>query len=235
MNTTEIISGSIPTSTFWAAAIPLTIATILLPLGATIVRFALNSPYSTRFFAASKLPQIVDLCIVTLILAVVVVHMIHWRLATDGLFVSYFQPITRYEPALVNAVLALLEALKAAEHTVQRNRRAWKWFLTFSLISLVAVVCAGLSVVDPTPATLVTPICFKIFCVIVRPLVFGDVRLKEVLGTREARAQAKEKGEKVEREDREGEERILGRRGTAAGMRIDAVGGSGVAVAGASI
>ena len=87
-----------------------------------------------------------------------------------------------FEPAIVGALLALLTGLKAAEHTVQRTYRARKWFSTFGAVSVVSLLCACLSALDTTPATLVTPICFFIFCVIMRPIVFGDKHIMEKLG-----------------------------------------------------
>ena len=87
-----------------------------------------------------------------------------------------------FEAAIVDALLALLTGLKAAEHTVQRTYRARKWFYTFGAVSVVSLLCACLSALDTTPATLVTPICFFIFCVIMRPIIFGDKHILEKLG-----------------------------------------------------
>ena len=183
MNTTEILSGNIPTSHFWSAAVPLAFGTILLPVSPAVMRYTLTSPITasitSKILAPWHLNETADVFLVVLIFAVVIVHMVHWRLATDGLFVQYFQPLARFEPALVGGLMAFFAGVKAAEHTVQRTGRAWKWFATFSAVAVVSALCAGLSAVDPTPATLVTPICFFLFCVVVRPVLFGD---KDLLG-----------------------------------------------------
>ena len=186
MNTTEILSGNIPTSNFWAAAVPLAFATILLPISPVVMRYTLTSPvtapFTSKFLAPWRLHEVVDACLGILIVSVVIVHLIYWRLATDGLFVSYFRPLASFEPAIVDALLALLAGLKAAEHTVQRTYQARKWFFTFGAVSIVSLLCACLSALDKTPATLVTPICFFIFCVIMRPIVFGDKHILEKIG-----------------------------------------------------
>lgn len=174
MNTVEVANGNIPTTTFWKAAIPLTGAIYLIMWSAPILlQISIVAAFSGRLFTIRKWPLIIDLCVIVVIVVVAFTHIVYWRLGTDGYFVHYFNPISYEEPIIVNSILAVLEFLKCAEHVIQRNKRAKKWFGLFASMFVVDVFCAGLSTIDSTPATLVTPICYTIaVSLIIRPLLF---------------------------------------------------------------
>ena len=174
MNTIGVAQGNIPTSTFWEAAIPLTGAVyVILWSTQTIVEITTVFTFLGSVFAVRKWPLLIDIGVIIICAAVPIIHIGHWRLSTDGYFVHYFNPISPQEPIIVNSLLAVLEFLKCAEHIIQRNKRAKKWFGLFLSIFLVDVLCAGLSTIDSTPATLVTPICYTIaVSSIIRPLLF---------------------------------------------------------------
>jgi hypothetical protein len=173
MNTAGIVDGDLPQSTFWIAAIPLTIATILIPLSATVLaRITLAATFSTRVFTIRKWPLIVDWAVILMVIGMVVAHVINWRTATDGWFVNFFRPISPHEATITGSVFTGLELFKVVEHIFQRNKRAKKWFVLFSSNFTVCLLCTVLSTVDTTPATLVIPPCFVMFVTFVRPLLF---------------------------------------------------------------
>ena len=173
MNTVEILHGDLHNATFWQISIPLMVATIMLPLSLTIIaRVTRGVTLSAGAFSLREWPMVVDLCILLFCLGVVIAHIVNWRLSGNRDFEAFFYRISPNETLIVDLILACLCSAKMIEQTVLRNRRGRKWFYYWLIIVSVVVICAGLSALDDTFATLLTPFCFMFVALAVRPLLF---------------------------------------------------------------
>ena len=174
MNTVEIINGNLHNSTFWKIAIPLMFLTIMIPLSLTIIaRITRGLTLAVGAFSFRQWPMIVDISITTFCLSLVIIHIVHWRLSgNDPNFEVFFYRISQHETLIVDSILASFGFLKAVENSVLRNRRGRKWCYLWLTITFVVVLCAGLSVLDNSFATLLVPFGFMFAAVAVRPLLF---------------------------------------------------------------
>lgn len=170
MNTVEILTGNLHNSLFWQIAIPLMVLTIMLPLSLSIIaRVARALSLSASAFSLRQWPMIVDLCLTCFCLSLATAHVVHWRRSGHHQFKELFRRISPDETVIVDGIFACFGLLKAVENSVLRNRRGRKWcFLWLVMTSL----CAGLSVLDDSIATLLTPFGFVFFTLAVRPLLF---------------------------------------------------------------
>ena len=173
MNTVEILNGDLHNATFWLVSIPLMVLTIMIPLSLTIIaRVTRGISVSIRAFSVRQWPVIADIGILVFVLSVVVAHVVHWRHSGNPYFEAFFYRISTYEPLIVDCTLAGLCLLKTIEQSFLRNNRGRKWFFMFLSITSVAILCAGLSLIDDTFATLLTPFCFIIVALVIRPQLF---------------------------------------------------------------
>ena len=173
MNTVEILNGDLHNVTFWQISIPLMVLTIMLPLSLTIIaRVTRGISLSIRAFSLRHWPMIVDICITLLFLSLLFAHIVHWRLSEGSNFVAFFTRISSSETLIVDCLFAFLFSLKAIENSILRNRRGRLWFYYFLAISLVAGLCASLSILDHSIATMLAPIVFTLLALAVRPLHF---------------------------------------------------------------
>ena len=174
MNTVEIVNGNLPTSLFWKIAIPLMVLTIMLPLSLTIIaRITRALTLTAGAFSFRQWPMLIDIGITTFCLSLVTAHVVHWRLfeVTDN-FEGFFYRISYHEILFVDTVLACFGLLKAVENSVLRNHRGRKWCFLWLTITSVVTLCAGLSTIDNSFATLLTPFAFMFIALAVRPLLF---------------------------------------------------------------
>lgn len=174
MNTVEIVNGNLHTSLFWKIAIPLMFFTVMLPLSLTIIaRFARALTVTAGAFSSRHWPFLIDISIVIFCLSVVTAHIVHWRLSgANPSFESFFYRISHRETLIIDTILACISLLKAIENSVLRNHRGRKWCFVFLTITSVAFLCAGLSTIDTSFATLLAPFGFMCIVLAIRPLLF---------------------------------------------------------------
>ena len=173
MNTVEILNGNLHNSLFWKIAIPLMVVTIMLPLSLSIIaRVTRALSLSAGAFSLRQWPMIVDLCLTFFCLGLAAAHIVHWRRSTHHQFAELFRRISPDEFVIVDGIFAGFALLKAIENSVLRNRRGRKWCFLWLVMAFVIALCAGLSVLDDTFATLLTPFGFVFITLAVRPLMF---------------------------------------------------------------
>ncbi|MCJ1460123.1 hypothetical protein MMC28_010502 [Mycoblastus sanguinarius] len=173
MNTVGIVNGSVPTSRFWVYSIPLMIATLLLPLSATILaRITLSISESTSTVSLRKWPIIIDICITFFCIGIAIMHLVHWWHSGDPRFKSYFDLVSPNETPIVDTIFAAFAVLKTLEQSILRNRRGRYWFYLWLSITAVILFCMGMSFLDKTSATLFTPFAFMFLAMAIRPLLF---------------------------------------------------------------
>ena len=174
MNTVEIVNGNLHNSLFWKIAIPLMILTIMLPLSLTIIaRVTRALTLAAGAFSFRQWPMLVDIGITTFCLSLIIAHIVHWRLSEGNRgFEGFFYRISYRETLIVDTILACFGLLKAIENSVLRNHRGRKWCFLWVTITSVVILCAGLSVVDKTFATLLAPFGFMFITLAIRPLLF---------------------------------------------------------------
>lgn len=173
MNTVEILTGNLHNSLFWQIAIPLMVLTIMLPLSLSIIaRVTRALSLSAGAFSLRQWPMIVDLCLTFFCLGIATAHIVHWRRSQRHHFQELFRRISPHETVIVDGVFACFGLLKAAENGVLRNRRGRKWCFLWLVMTFVIALCAGLSVLDDSFTTLLTPFGFVFVTLAVRPLIF---------------------------------------------------------------
>ena len=173
MNTVEILTGNLHNSLFWQIAIPLMIVTIMLPLSLSIIaRVTRALSLSAGAFSLRQWPMIVDLCLTFFCLGVAAAHIVHWRRSGHHQFKELFRRISPDEFLIVDGIFAGFALLKAIENSVLRNRRGRKWCFLWLVMAFVIALCAGLSVLDDTFTTFLTPFGFVFITLAVRPLIF---------------------------------------------------------------
>ena len=173
MNTVEILTGNLHNSLFWQIAIPLMVVTIMLPLSLSIIaRVTRALSLSAGAFSLRQWPMIVDLCLTFFCLSLAAAHIVHWRRSGHHQFKELFRRISPDEFIIVDGIFAAFALLKAVENSVLRNRRGRKWCFLWLVMAFVITLCAGLSVLDDTFATLLTPFGFVFITLAVRPLMF---------------------------------------------------------------
>lgn len=173
MNTVEILTGNLHNSLFWKIAIPLMILTIMLPLSLSIIaRVTRALSLSAGAFSMRQWPMIVDLCLTFFCLSLATAHVVHWRRSEHHQFKEFFRRISPDETFIVDGIFAGFGLLKAIENSVLRNQRGRKWCFLWLVITFVIALCAGLSVLDDSFATLLTPFGFVFATLAVRPLIF---------------------------------------------------------------
>ena len=157
MNTVEILDGDLHNATFWRISIPLMVLMIMLPLSLTIIaRITRGISLSAGAFSLRQWPMIVDLSITFFILSLLTAHIVHWRLSGDPNFAVFFTRISSSKTLIADCLFACFFLLKAIENSILRNRRGRLWFCYFVTISFVAVLCAGLSLLDHSIATMLS-------------------------------------------------------------------------------
>ena len=173
MNTVEILTGNVHTSLFWQIAIPLMVITIMLPLSLSIIaRITRALSLSASAFSLRHWPTIVDFCLTLFWLGVAAAHVVHWRRSGRHSFKELFRRISSNETLVVDGIFAGFGLLKAVENGVLRNHRGRKWCFLWLVMTFVIVLCAGLSILDDSLATLLAPFGFVIVSLAIRPLVF---------------------------------------------------------------
>ena len=173
MNTVEIVNGNLHNSLFWQIAIPLMILTIMLPLSLSIIaRVTRAISLSASAFSLRQWPMLVDLCLAAFCLSLATAHVVHWRRSEHHQFKEFFHRISPDETLIVDGIFAGFSLLKAIENSILRNQRGRKWCFLWLLMTFVIALCAGLSVLDNSSATLVTPFGFVFASLAVRPLIF---------------------------------------------------------------
>ena len=173
MNTVEILNGNFHNSLFWQIAIPLMVVTIMLPLSLSIIaRVTRALSLSAGAFSLRQWPMIVDLCLTFFCLSLATAHIVHWRSSGHHQFKELFRRISPDETVIADGIFAGFALLKAVENNVLRNRRGRKWCFLWLIMTFVIALCAGLSVLDDSLATLLTPFGFVFVTLAVRPLMF---------------------------------------------------------------
>ena len=174
MNTVEILNRKLHNSLFWKIAIPLMVLTIMLPLSLTIIaRVTRALTLAAGSFSFRQWPMLVDISITTFCLSLITAHIIHWRLSeVNHNFEGIFYRISHRETLFVDTILACFGLLKAIENSVLRNHRGRKWCFLWLMITSVVILCAGLSIIDKSFATLLAPFSFMFISLSVRPLLF---------------------------------------------------------------
>ncbi len=173
MNTVEILTGNLHNSLFWKIAIPLMVLTIMLPLSLSIIaRVTRALSLSAGAFSLRQWPMIVDLCLTFFCLSLATPHVVHWRRSGHHQFKELFRLISANETFIVDGIFACFGLLKAIENSVLRNQRGRKWCFLWLVMIFVIALCAGLSVLDDSIATLVTPFGFVFAALAIRPLMF---------------------------------------------------------------
>ena len=173
MNTVEILTGNLHNSLFWQIAIPLMVITIMLPLSLSIIaRITRALSLSASAFSLRQWPMIVDLCLTFFCLGVAAAHIVHWRRSGRHDFKGLFRRISPDETLIVDGIFACFGLLKAVENSVLRNRRGRKWCFLWLVMTFVIALCAGLSILDDSFATLLAPFGFVLVTLAIRPLIF---------------------------------------------------------------
>ena len=173
MNTVEILTGNLHNSLFWKIAIPLMILTVMLPLSLSIIARATRAlSLSVSAFSLRQWPVIVDFCLTFFCLGLATAHVIHWRRSGHHRFKDFFRRISPDETIIVDGIFACFGLLKAVENSILRNRRGRRWCFLWLVMTFVIALCAGLSVLDDSAATLLTPFGFMFVTLAVRPLIF---------------------------------------------------------------
>lgn len=173
MNTVEILDGRPHNSLFWQIAIPLMVLTIMLPLSLSIIaRVTRALSLSASAFSLREWPMIVDTCLAFYCLSFATAHIVHWRRSGHHQFINFFRRISPKETVVVDSIFAGFGLLKTVENGVLRNRRGRKWCLLWLVMTFVIALCAGLSVVDDSVATLLTPFGFVGITLALRPFIF---------------------------------------------------------------
>ncbi len=173
MNTVEILTGNLHNSLFWKIAIPLMVLTIMLPLSLSIIaRVTRALSLSAGAFSLRQWPMIVDLCLTFFCLSLATAHVVNWRRSGHHQFKELFRRISANETFIVDGIFACFGLLKAIENSVLRNQRGRKWCFLWLVMTFGIALCAGLSVLDDSIATLVTPFGFVFVTLAIRPLMF---------------------------------------------------------------
>ena len=201
MNAKEINDSNWPLSRFWESAIPITFATIVAPLAFTpFIRLLYGSGLLLWRESQQGWVEYTDYSLRYFIVIVTMIHggrylgRLHRIQKTDNdwkqfkrfiaLFFSrfgdFFSKTSNAEPLAVNIVLATISALKAI-HKLQQGRRGDKLFLLFWVtLTIVSALCAGLSRLDRTVATLVIPWAFLSLPLVIRLANKTLHKLKEI-------------------------------------------------------
>lgn len=173
MNTVDILTGNLHNSLFWKIAVPLMILTIMLPLSLSIIaRITRALSLSISAFSLRQWPIIVDFCLTFFCLGLATAHIVHWRRSGHHQFKDFFRRISPDETLIVDGIFACFGLLKAVENNILRNRWGRKWCFLWLVMTFVIALCAGLSVLDDSSATLLTPIGFMFVTVAVRLFIF---------------------------------------------------------------
>jgi hypothetical protein len=165
MNVKEFIGGDfISVKTFWQISIPLVVATIGLPLIATIVaRTTVAITAAANSYSRRRWPVLVDITLAVFFTACVYVR-VFTKIQGD----TPKEKATE-KAAEIDLVIAILAFLKTIEQSIYRKKSARRGFFAWLGLTVTAALCAGLYRLNTYSWRLMTliPISYLMIMVIV--------------------------------------------------------------------
>jgi hypothetical protein len=143
MNVKEFTGGDfISVKTFWQISIPLVVATIGLPLIATIVaRTTVAMTAAANSYSRRRWPVLVDIALLVFLIAYVYVQTFTRTPGDTPKEKAYSSKIYSAE---INVAIAVLAFLKTIERSIYRKKSARREFFAWLGLTVTAALCAGL-------------------------------------------------------------------------------------------
>ena len=175
MNTKAFTEGGyIPVKQFWQISVPLVVATIGLPLIATIIARTTASVTATaNSYSRRQWPFLLNLTLFVFYIAYLYAKAARLSKQKRGVSweIFYFQ-VSAAEPIIVNSIIAILTLLKTIELSIRRKKSARREFFMWLGLTVTSVFCAALSRFDRQRVhlTLLIPLCY--FVIMLLGLLF---------------------------------------------------------------
>jgi uncharacterized membrane-anchored protein len=151
MNVKEFTGGDfISVKKFWQISVPLVVATIGLPLIATIIaRTTVTTTAAANSYSRRKWPLLLNLAFLVFFVGYVSVNAFGTNLGGDTPKETWHvSKISAAETIIVNSVIAVLALLKTIERSIRRKKSARREFFAWLGLTVTAALCAGLDRFD---------------------------------------------------------------------------------------
>jgi hypothetical protein len=145
MNVKEFTGGDfISVKKFWQISVPLVVATIGLPLIATIIaRTTVAMTAAANSYSRQKWPLLVDLALLVFLVVYTFVTAFANQKGDTPKEKWHTSNISAVKAIIVNSVIAVLALLKAIEQSIRRKKSARREFFAWLGLTVTAALCAG--------------------------------------------------------------------------------------------
>jgi len=146
MNVKEFTGGDfISVKKFWQISVPLVVATIGLPLTATIVaKTTVAMTAAANSYSRRRWPVLVDIALFVFLM-VYIIYVRPLVKTLEGDTPKEMVYTSKILAAETNSVIAVLALLKTIERSIHRKKSARRGFFAWLGLTVTAALCAGLS------------------------------------------------------------------------------------------